>query len=70
MPEMIPVESSNLAAVGYDEQLLELHVQFKNGAVWVYRAVPADVYQNMTTAPSKGRYFAQQIKPRFQGSKL
>jgi hypothetical protein len=60
--ERQPVTSSNLAAVGYDPDTETLEVEFKNGSVYTYSAVPADVYNELMEADSIGRAFAALIK--------
>lgn len=59
MPEiaMHAVESSNLAAIGYDEQDQILEVHFRNGARWRYAEVPLDVYRQMQEARRPGQAF-------------
>ena len=69
MANMIPVVSSNTVAVGFDECLNELYIQFKNG-LYVYRNVPASVFQNLLNAPSHGKYFHAYIKNAFPCSKI
>ena len=61
----IPVDSSNLKSIGYDpnEQILE--VEFKGNVVWQYRNVPLNVWLELESAPSKGKYFQSQIRERF-----
>lgn len=68
--EMIGMESSNVEAVGYDEDKKELHVRFKGGATYVYREVPIETYQKFMAAPSKGSFLATVIKPGFACSKM
>ena len=58
----IPVTSSNVAEVGHDEETEVLEVQFKGGAVYQYRGVPRDVFDELVTARSVGRYFNDQVK--------
>ena len=41
LPPMTPVESSSLAAVGFDASVNELTVSFRNGTVYRYFQVPA-----------------------------
>ena len=41
--ERIPVSSSNLASVGYQDGILE--VAFKSGSVYQYTGVPESVYE-------------------------
>lgn len=63
--ERIPVESSNLVSVGYDPATQTLEVEFKRGVVWQYPNFPEHMWFEFEAAPSKGKYFLQQIKPRF-----
>lgn len=60
-----PVESSSLASVGYDagERLLEL--EFKNGGVYRYREVPREIFDGLMAANSKGHYFLEKIRGKF-----
>lgn len=61
--DMVPVLSSNVAAIGFDARTSTLFVRFHNGArVYRYRGVPAAVYQAFLAAPSKGRFLSQFIK--------
>jgi len=59
---MIPVSSSNIASVGYDETSRTLYVQFLKGSTYSYSNVPSSVYRCLMNAPSKGKYFAANIK--------
>lgn len=56
-----PVESSMVAAVGYDSELEALVVLFNSGKAYQYLGVPAEVYQGLTEARSKGRYILDHI---------
>ena len=60
---LVPVESSNIAAVGYEGNVLT--VAFKNGSVYTYAGVPLTIYQSLLNAPSKGQYLAKEIKGKF-----
>ncbi len=64
--EMTPVSSSNIAAVGYDEDTKMLTVQFNNGRTYRYAGVPNGEYQNLLNATSVGNYFATNIKNIFR----
>ncbi|HEX2206057.1 MAG TPA: KTSC domain-containing protein [Longimicrobium sp.] len=55
--QYVPVISSNIAAVAYDDADRILGVQFQNGGEYWYHGVPRTVYQNLLSAVSKGRYF-------------
>jgi hypothetical protein len=60
--EMQSVSSSNLAAVGYDNDSATLRIQFLHGGSYDYYGVPSDVYDGLMGAGSKGTYFDQNIK--------
>jgi hypothetical protein len=57
------VESSSIASIGYDPGGQVLEVEFRNGSVFQYRSVPADMYEEFKRAPSVGRHFNQHIRP-------
>jgi KTSC domain len=58
--ELVPVESSNIAAVGYDGGTLTL--AFHGGRIYRCYGVSAEVYHDLIDAPSKGRYLLRSIK--------
>ncbi len=68
--ERIPVESSNIASIGYDEDTNTLEIEFHNGGVYQYFDVPFAVYDGLMEASSKGQYLAQQIKGQFRYVKV
>lgn len=61
--ERIPVSSSNLASVGYQDGILE--VAFKSGSVYQYTGVPDSVYEALMSAPSHGKFFAAFIRNNY-----
>lgn len=58
----IPVKSSDIASVGYDELTLTLEIEFKNGSIYEYYRVPKAVYLALMNADSKGKYFRKYIR--------
>jgi KTSC domain len=61
---MVPVESTSIELVGYDEDAGELYVQFRlRGRTYVYFDVPPEMHAALLEAPSKGRYLNFEIKP-------
>ena len=63
--QVITVESTALATVGYDEARERLQVEFGGRTIYHYLGVPAAVYQGLLTALSKGSYFNQAIRGRY-----
>ncbi len=63
---MLPVDSSGVDAVGYDEQGRELYVRFHdNPTIYAYEGVPLEEYQSLLASDSIGGYVNTQIKPRY-----
>jgi hypothetical protein len=62
---MIPLSSSNLQSCGYDENLRELKITFKNGATYAYSDVDPEVFEDLQRAPSAGQYFNEEIKDSY-----
>lgn len=62
---MIPVESSNIAAIGYSDVEGVLLVDFLSGTRYRYSAVPAWKFEAFLAAPSKGRYLNSAIKGEY-----
>ncbi|TEB04552.1 hypothetical protein Psch_03312 [Pelotomaculum schinkii] len=58
----IPVESSNLASVGYESETLTLEIEFIKSGIYQYFGVPEEVYNELMNAGSKGSYCNQYIK--------
>ena len=56
------VVSSELRSVGHDEQSLVLEVEFQSGGIYRYFAVPRELYLNLMSAESKGRFFNKWIR--------
>ena len=56
-----PVESSMLRSAGYDPEREILELEFTSGRIYRYFGVPQDVFADLLTAESKGRYFLAQI---------
>ena len=64
------MESATLVAVGYKpaEELLE--VEFHSGLIYRYDGVPLDLYRQLLSAESKGRFFNLHIRNHFQAFRL
>jgi hypothetical protein len=58
----MPVNSSSLAAVGYDHFTGTLEIEFHDGAVYQYFDMPAYVYTGLMSMGSHGYYFQTFIK--------
>ena len=60
--EWSDVRSSNVAAVGWDEDAGELLVRFKSGAEYSYPSAGESAYQDLLADPSPGAYVARWLR--------
>ena len=60
-----PVQSSRIAAVGYDRTREAMEVEFTDGAVFLYYNVPRETYIDLLTAASIGRFFNVHVRDVF-----
>jgi len=61
----IPVRSSVIATVGYDDETAVLEVEFRSGDRYRYFAVPPSVHKALLEADSPGAYFNTHISDRY-----
>ena len=65
-----PVNSSDIADVGYDDTTMTLEVGFHSGSIYQYFDVPQTVYGEFMSADSKGKFFNMYIKNNYRYTKL
>lgn len=65
----IPVESSNIISVGYDETTSSLYVKYLSGT-YKYDNVDKSVYESLLTSFSKGRFLNENIKGQYNYSRV
>ena len=75
IPEMIPVESSNIRSISFDLATQELFVQFigrggKADSIYKYIAVPKELFERFMNAPSKGSFFASFVKSHYSAVRI
>lgn len=58
----VTVVSNNILSIGYDEQDLILEIEFKGGSIYQYLEIPLKVFNELMTAESHGKYFANYIQ--------
>jgi len=61
-----PVESKALAAIGYSKRLRALEIEFRNGAIYRYLEVSPSVYESLMHAPSKARFYDENIRRKYR----
>jgi len=64
------VESSNIESIGYDSDSQTLEIAFLNGSIYQYFDVPLQIFEDMMSAESQGKYLAHQIKGHYRYSKV
>ena len=66
-----PVDSSSVAAIGYESRSARLLIQFRDsGELYAYSGVPPRVFAELKMAPSKGRFVNYEIKGRYPYKRL
>jgi hypothetical protein len=67
---LTPVQSSMLAAQGYDPNTQTLAVKFNTGATFHYEGVSQEVADGLAGADSAGKYFNANIRGKFEPKKI
>jgi hypothetical protein len=62
----VPVESKALAAVGYSKRLRALEIEFRKGAIYRYLDVSPQVHTALMGAPSKARFYHENIRGKYR----
>lgn len=60
---MINVISSNIKAIGYDNN--DLLVEFKNNTLYRYSNVSHQTFESFQSAESKGKFLNKEIKGKY-----
>ena len=68
--ERRPVDSSVIAAIGYDESSAILEIVFHTGRTYHYFRVPPAAHAKLLRAKSIGGYFNRRIRPRYRGVEI
>jgi hypothetical protein len=66
-PEMHPVESSNIEAIGHDGDAL--HVRYRNGGTYTYAGVPESTFHAARSSQSIGRFLHANVKGQYDHAK-
>jgi hypothetical protein len=67
---LIPVQSSSIRAVGYDEGREVLYIRFIDGDLYEYYEVPTSEVIDLFQAESIGWFVNKRIKPQYKYRKL
>lgn len=66
--EMISVHSSAIRAVGYDPTTHRMKITFTEGKTYDFCSVPEHIFSGLLSASSKGTYYNDHIRDRYQCS--
>ena len=68
--ELTEVLSTNIRAIGYEEESNTLAVKFAYGdSIYHYFQVPSEVYKLLMASPSVGSFFEANIKHKYKFQK-
>lgn len=67
--ELSPVESSNIAAIGYHAPTRRMAVKFKSGGIHIYADVKPDDHAAFAGAESIGKHFHAHVRNVFKSTK-
>ena len=60
-----PVTSSSIASAGYSAEGSTLEVEYRNGSIYQYFAVPKSVFESLVGAESKGAFVSERIQGHY-----
>jgi KTSC domain len=63
--QRIRLDSTVLQSVGYQDQLVLLELEFRDGTIYHYFKVSEQIFQELLRAESRGAYFNANIRHRF-----
>ena len=69
-PQLTPVESAAVSALGYDGASRTLFVRFHAGGLYAYLDVPQATADAFAETPSKGGFFQDEVDPVFRYVRL
>lgn len=65
------VESQMILSIGYDPSVSILEIEFRNGgAIWQYFDVPENIFNDLKSAGSIGKFFLANIKDQYRESRV
>ncbi len=64
------IESACVSTIAFSFEENVLHIEFRNGLAYEYFDVPASLYQELLSAPSKGAFVSRFIRGRFRYQRL
>ena len=66
----VPVTSSNIRSIGYNEESQTLEVEFHGGEIYQYFNVPKSAYTELMSASSHGSHLHRHIEDNYRCSRI
>jgi len=66
----LPVDSSSIRSIGYDENSQILEVEFIDNQIYQYVNFPKREYSNLMNAESIGKYFNAYVRNSYTFAKI
>ncbi len=63
-------ESSTVARAVYHPRSEIMRIWFRSGKTYIYTGVSIECWEKFVTAPSRGQYVAESIRPRYEGIEI
>lgn len=70
MEALVPVTSSQVKAIGYDQATKTLAIKFNSGGVYHYDNVEPEKHTAFMAAESKGKFFGKEIRGKHEHRKV
>lgn len=67
--QLTPIQSTNVAAAGYDAEANAMVIQFKSGT-YRYDNVPRSVFDRFMASESKGKFVNAELRPNYTATRL
>ena len=64
------LESGAIRRIRYDRERGKLFVRFSDGGEYLYVGVPEEVHRSLVEVPSRGHFFACEIRDRYPYNRL
>lgn len=68
--QRLPVESSDIVSIGYDDKDRLLEIEFHGGRIYQYREVEPETYHHFMRAESYGLFFNASINGRYRYKRI
>ena len=68
--ERVSMESTSIRSIGFARANRVMDVEFVTGAVYRYFRVPEAAFDEFKRAESKGRYFAQSVRGKYEFERI